>query len=669
MSLSDSRRKPFDRRFPIGAEVGSEGVHFRVWAPKAQRVELELVGTEGDAARFAPLSADASGYHSGLVPGLVAGARYRFRLDGDRSLPDPASRFQPEGPHGPSEIVDPGRYRWRDGAWNGVSRDGLVLYEVHIGTFTPPGTFAAAVEHLPALARLGVTCLEVMPLAEFPGRFGWGYDGVDLFAPYHAYGTPDDLRRLVDSTHELGMGIILDVVYNHFGPEGAYHRDFAREYFHPNRPANEWGETLNFDGPGCEPVREFFQANAAYWIDEFHFDGLRLDATQALDDDSPEHILTAIARTVRQAAGARSTVIVGENEPQNVRQLEPPERGGRGLDALCNDDFHHAAYVALTGTAEAYYGDYAGSPQELISTVRWGWLFQGQFSRWQQKPRGTPARHLDASRFVNYLESHDQVANSARGQRLITQADPGRYRAMVALWLLAPQPVMIFQGQDFGSTRPFLYFGDLGPEIGPKMADGRRTFLKQFPSYANPAYLASFPDPTAEATFRAAQLDTDDRAAGPTWKLYRDLLALRRDDVVFRQRRADRMEGAVLGSEALALRYTGDADECRVLLVNLGRDIYPAPPTEPLLAPPAGQAWSILWTSQDPSYGGRGAPRIEPRRPWRLIGHAAVVLRPVPAPTPAPPVEKSVEGTLPIESDEDIHPDVRRQRFGPSAGV
>jgi maltooligosyltrehalose trehalohydrolase len=653
------------RRLPIGAEVGSDGVHFRVWAPRPRRVEVVLHDGPGRSGRRVPMAPEEGGYHSAFVPGIGAGTLYRYQLDGDATLPDPASRRQPEGPHGPSEVVDPGAYSWRDDGWNGVRRDGLVLYEIHVGTFTPEGTFAAAIDRLPALARLGVTCLELMPVAEFPGRFGWGYDGVDLFAPYHGYGTPDDLRRLVDAAHGLGLGVILDVVYNHFGPEGSYHRAFAEAYLHPDRSPTEWGEALNFDGPDSGPVREFFLANTAYWIDEFHFDGLRLDATQAIDDRSPEHLIAAVARTARRAARGRSVVIIGENEPQNARQLDPPERGGRGLDALVNDDFHHSAYVALTGTGEAYYSEYGGTPQELISAVRWGWLFQGQFSRWAQKPRGTPATHLDASRFVNYLESHDQVANSARGRRLKDESEPGSYRAMVALWLLAPQPVMIFQGQEYGTSRPFHYFGDCAPEIGRMMAEGRREQMAQFPSCASPESAASLPDPTAEATFLAAKLEPDGRDAGPTWELFRDLLALRRDDPFFARRDSQRIAGAVLGPAALVLRYGGDGEDCRLVVVNLGRDVYPAPPTEPLLAPPVGMAWSARWSSEDPRYGGRGSPPLAPRRPWRIAGHSAMVLAPAPDPAPRPPVEKPVSGPLPIERDEEIHPNVRRQRFGP----
>src|SRR5207302_8022588 len=306
------------------------------------------------------------------------------------------------------------------------------------------GTLAAAQQHLPALAELGVTLVEVMPLADFPGRFGWGYDGVDLFAPTRLYGTPDDLRRFVDAAHAAGLGVILDVVYNHFGPDGNYLREFSDDYF-TDRHDNEWGEAINYDGDNAGPVREFMAANAGYWIEEFHFDGLRLDATQQIFDRSNEHILAVIARRVRQAAGGRRTLLVAENEPQEVKLVRPPERGGYGLDMLWNDDYHHSALVVLSGHNEAYYGDYLGTPQEFVSAAKWGYLYQGQRYRWQKKRRGTPTFDLEPDRFVTFTQNHDQVANSGRGLRCAELTGPGRYRALTALLLLGPGTPMLFQ--------------------------------------------------------------------------------------------------------------------------------------------------------------------------------------------------------------------------------
>src|SRR5579862_4024545 len=379
------------RRFPIGAEpVAGGGTYFRVWAPKCKRVFVQF--GEGDLqqnGQEVDLTAEFGGYFSGHIQAAAPGMLYWFKLPNGR-FPDPASRFQPEGPHGPSQIIDPSQFSWHDRDWRGISRSGQVIYELHIGTFTATGTWAAAQQELPELAKLGITTIEVMPVAEFPGRFGWGYDGVDLFAPTRLYGRPDDFRRFVEGAHALGLGVILDVVYNHFGPDGNYLKNFSDTYF-TDRYQNEWGEAINFDGEHCEPVREFFCANAAYWIDEFHLDGLRLDATQQMFDASPENIHIALVRSVRKAAGARSTFVVAENEPQNATLVRPVDQGGYGLDAIWNDDWHHSAMVALSGHAEAYYSDFKGSPQEFISAAKWGFLYQGQRSRWQKKTRGSAA--------------------------------------------------------------------------------------------------------------------------------------------------------------------------------------------------------------------------------------------------------------------------------------
>jgi maltooligosyltrehalose trehalohydrolase len=387
--MSDIRR-----RLPVGAEVvPGRGVHFRVWAPIRKAVEVVL----GDGRTF-PLAAEPGGYFSGLVEGIGDGARYRLRLDGgDFLYPDPAARFSPEGPHGPSQVIDPTRFRWTDHDWKGVPETGQVLYEMHVGTFTPEGTWAAAAERLPELADLGITAIEMMPVAEFPGKFGWGYDGVQVFAPTRLYGTPDDLRAFVDRAHALGLGVILDVVYNHFGPDGNYIRAFAPQFL-SERHKTEWGEPFNFDGPDAGPVREFFVSNAGYWIDEFHLDGLRLDATQAIFDDSPEYVVTAIARRVREAARGRSTFVMAENEPQDANLVRPAEAGGSGLNAIWNDDLHHAARVALTGKNEGYFTDYLGTPQELISAAKWGFLYQGQQYRWHRRRRGKPSPGTGSSR-------------------------------------------------------------------------------------------------------------------------------------------------------------------------------------------------------------------------------------------------------------------------------
>ncbi|HEX5446844.1 MAG TPA: alpha-amylase family glycosyl hydrolase, partial [Pirellulales bacterium] len=399
------------RRLPIGAEVQpGGGVHFRVWAPRREKAEVVLLppcGQTGGVVAQYELEREPGGYFAGLVAAACSGTHYYYRLDGESQLyPDPASRFQPEGSAGPSLIIDPAQYAWHDADWPGCKLHGQIIYEMHIGTFTRTGSWAAATEELAELADLGVTLLEVMPVAEFPGRFGWGYDGVDLFAPTRLYGRPDDFRAFVDRAHQLGLGVLLDVVYNHFGPTDNYLGAFSRDYF-STKHHTDWGEALNFDGDNAAAVREFFIANAGYWIDEYHLDGLRLDAVHAIVDDSPDHVLAALTRRVREAAASRSTIVIAENEFQDPRLIEPVERGGYGLDAVWSDDFHHAARVAMTGHNEYYYSVYQGTPQELISSVRWGYLFQGQWNERQQKRRGGPAWSLRGEQFVHFLQNHD----------------------------------------------------------------------------------------------------------------------------------------------------------------------------------------------------------------------------------------------------------------------
>lgn len=619
------------RRLPVGAEIQPTGsVHFRVWAPRAKRVEVVLESVRGGQPLARPLEPEAGGYFSGRVADAQAGTRYRYRLDGGNALPDPASRFQPEGPHGASEVVDPGAFRWADDAWHGVSLEGQVIYEMHVGTFTRAGTWEAASRELEELAALGITAIEMMPVAEFPGRYGWGYDGVDLYAPTRVYGRPDDLRRLVDRAHAVGLAVILDVVYNHVGPDGSYFRAYSPYYF-TDRYDNEWGEPLDFDGECSGPVREFFVSNAGYWVDEFHMDGLRLDATQQVFDASKVHVLREITARVRSAARGRGTLVIAENEPQHTALVRPVSDGGHGMDALWNDDFHHTAMVALTGRNEGYYTDYLGTPQELISTVKWGYLYQGQHYVWQKKRRGTPALDIRPAAFVNYIQNHDQIANSGFGVRAHCLTSPGRYRAITALLLLAPGTPMLFQGQEFAASSPFLYFADHKPDLAASVKKGRAQFVAQFRSLATPEAQARLPDPGDVANFERCKLDFEERRRhAAAYALHRDLLELRREDPVFRAQRAGAIDGAVLGEEALVLRFFAADHADRLLVVNFGRDIHFAPAPQPLLAPPPDRAWKTLWSSEDPRYGGSGTPPLDTEEGWRIPGHAAVVLASAP---------------------------------------
>jgi maltooligosyltrehalose trehalohydrolase len=627
--MSDSA---FRRRLPIGAEpVDARTTHVRLWAPRPRRVDVITAGGVRTT-----LAREEHGYVSATIA-AGAGDLYQFKLDEDEKLyPDPASRFQPEGPHGPSQIVDPAMFPWTDAAWSGVPADRQVIYEMHIGTFTREGTLAAAAAQLGELARIGITVIEMMPVAEFDGRFGWGYDGVDLFAPSHLYGGPDAFRAFVDAAHAAGVGVILDVVYNHLGPAGNYLRQFSDWYF-TDRYDNEWGDAINFDGPENGPVREFYLANARYWIEEFHLDGLRLDATQSIHDFSGEHIIRAIGAAARAAAGPRAIVIVAENEPQDTMLVRPIADGGFGLDALWNDDFHHSAMVAVTGRAEAYYSDTRGDAQELVSAAKYGYLFQGQHYDWQRAPRGTPAWGLPRSAFVTFTQNHDQVANSALGLRGHLLTSPGRWRAITALLLLMPGRPMLFQGQEFSASAPFLYFADFDEALNAAVRQGRGEFLTQFPSLVDPGVQAALADPGAMATFERCKLDFAERAShAEAYALHADLLRLRRDEAVFSASPFGGIDGAVLSRSAFALRYFTPNGDDRVLVVNLGAELTRGSIAEPLLAPvlPASGTrtdWTVRWSSESAQYGGLGTADPWPDGCWRIPAECALFLRPGPA--------------------------------------
>jgi maltooligosyltrehalose trehalohydrolase len=609
--------------------VTDDGVGFRVWAPAHEEVAVVC-----DAGQF-PLEGERGGYFSGVIKDARAGTRYKYRLGNAGEFPDPVSRFQPEGPHGPSEVIDPGAFVWTDSAWQGVPLERAVIYEMHIGTFTDEGSWRAATAVLPELKKTGITVIEVMPVAEFTGRFGWGYDGVQLFAPTRLYGRPDDFRHFVDTAHSLGMAVILDVVYNHLGADGNYLAAYSPTYF-SNKYSTDWGDAINFDLRGCEPVREFFISNAGYWMQEYHLDGLRLDATQNIYDDSDPHILVEVARRVREAAPGRVTLLVGENEPQNTTLVRPEENGGYGLDALWNDDLHHSAVVALTGKSDAYYTDYSGSAQEFVSAAKFGFLYQGQRYKWQKKRRGTSTRGLKPSAFVTFIENHDQVANSAWGDRIHHVASPGKHRAMTAFILLGPGTPMLFQGQEFGSSRRFRYFADVPEKLCDLVREGRKEFLRQWRSIRTSEMSEAIEDPCTLQAFEQSKLDQSERERHlAIYSLHIDLLKLRREDPVFSNWSGVEFDGAVLTSEAFVLRAFGDGQSDRLLIVNLGRDLHLNPAPEPLLAPPADCQWNVLFSTDDPRYGGVGTAPLETEENWRIPGNAAVAMQPGPQAKPA----------------------------------
>ena len=584
-----------------------------------------------DGGKRIVLNKSSDGYFAGSDREVPVGVRYRFEVDDTGPWPDPCSRYQPDGPHGAS-LLTADDYPWEDSDWRGIALKGQVLYELHIGTFTPEGTFAAAIGKLPHLAALGVTAIELLPVAECPGKFNWGYDGVQLWAPYHVYGAPGELKRFVDRAHANGIGVILDVVYNHIGPDGNYLQKFSAHYFSA-RYHTDWGAALNFDGEHSHGTRDFVVGNAMYWMREFHLDGLRLDATQSIFDSSTPHILTELIQQARIAAGSRSIVVIAENEPQRGEHLLPPERGGYGLDGMWNDDFHHSARVALTGSRDGYFHDYSGRAQELLSAIKRGFLYQGQFYSWQKQCRGSPLRGLPAWSCIHFLQNHDQVGNTFMGDRVHRFGAPDRYRALTALLLLGPQTPMLFMGQEFTSSRRFKFFADHNRKLRQLVHAGRRKFLTQFSSYASSAVQALLPDPAAMESFTESKLDWGEATThADSLQLHADLLRLRREDPVISQQRREAIDGATLSERAFVVRWFDDEHGDRLLVVNLDTQLDSPTLAEPLLAPPVGCGWVTVWSSDHPQYGGTGSvDPVDADGRWYFAANSAALLRSAPS--------------------------------------
>jgi maltooligosyltrehalose trehalohydrolase len=501
-------------------------------------------------------------------------------------------------------VVDPGAFAWSDAGWPGLGPDGLVIYECHVGTMTPEGTFRALIGELPELKRLGVTALELMPVAECPGRRNWGYDGVDLFAPSRNYGRPEDFKELVDEAHRLGLGVLLDVVYNHLGPDGNFLRAFSDHYF-TDRHQTPWGDALNYDGPGSRFVRDFVVDNACYWLAEYHLDGLRLDATHAIVDDSPTHLLAELNDRAR-AATPRRVVLVAEDGRNDVRLVRPRAEGGYGLDGVWADDFHHAVRVLLTGEREGYYADYAGTPTEVARALAEGFVFQGQPSPRTGERRGTPVGDEPARAFVFAIQNHDQIGNRAYGERLHHDIDAGRYAAASALLLLAPQTPLLFMGQEFAASSSFMFFTDHEPELGRLVTEGRREEFKGFRAFADPHLRETIPDPQAEETFVRSRLDLRERDANAgIYRLYGDLLALRRDDPVLAVQDRRAMAVEVLGAQTVVVhRWHGG--EHRLLVANFGPSLG-IDPADPALGGMPRTGATLLLSTAARRYGGTGA--------------------------------------------------------------
>ncbi len=591
-------------QLPLGATLLPDGVRFAVWAPKANRVDVVI--EDAGAPAVHPLASGADGVWSATVPDMSAGARYRYRLDGGATFTDPYSRFQPDGVHGASEVIDPVRFRWTDGGWPGLSADGLVIYELHVGTMTPEGTFAALIRQLPALKRLGVTAIELMPVAQCPGRWNWGYDGVDLFAPSHNYGRPDDLKRLVNAAHRAGLGVLLDVVYNHLGPDGNYLRMFSYDYF-TDRHTTLWGDALNYDGPNNRFVRDYVIDNACYWLAEYHVDGLRLDATDAIIDDSPTHLLAELSDRARAAAG-RPVVLFAEEARNDVRTIRRRDQGGYGITGVWADDFHHAVRVFLTGEREGYYTSYQGTLPEIATALEQGFIFQGQPSPRDGKQRGTAVTDEPATGFVFCIQNHDQIGNRAYGERLHHDIDVERYHVSSALLLMVPETPLLFTGQEFRASASFMFFTDHQPELGRRVTEGRREEFKGFRAFADPHLRAAIPDPQADETFLRSKLDLNERRVNATTlRLYRDLLALRRSDPVLQVQDRERTRAVDAGAEILAL-HRWHSDDHRLVIANFGPSVGIRIADQPVLADLSLDRPKLLFSTADRRYGGAGQP-------------------------------------------------------------
>jgi maltooligosyltrehalose trehalohydrolase len=610
----------------LGAWLVSGGTHFRVWAPQARTVEVVLE-SPSSGGRTQPLSKNADGTFTGFVANVVAGERYRYRLDGGESYPDPASRFQPEGVHGPSEIVDPGQFTWNDAGWPGVTLEDLVIYELHVGTFTPWGTFDGVIQRLPYLAELGVTALELMPVADFPGQRNWGYDGVSLFAPARCYGQPNDLRHLVDAAHKHRLAVLLDVVYNHLGPDGNYLGAYSPCWFSTDKPT-AWGPTINFDGPHSAMVRSFYIENALHWIHEYHIDGLRLDATHAIEDRSPQHVIHELAERVRATLDDRSVLLIAEDHRNLATMINSPEAGGWGLDAVWADDFHHQVRRHLAGDSEGYYGDFTGAMADLVATVRQGWFFCGQYARHLDEPRGSDPSGIEPRRFVHCLQNHDQIGNRALGERLHHQIDLAAFRAATVLLLCSPATPLLFMGQEWAASTPFLFFTHHHEELGAKVTEGRRQEFRQFSAFRDPSARSRIPDPQALGTFLASRLQWDERQCEPhasMWRLYRELLGLRRSQPALRSPQRGDFDVARLSDSGLMLLRTCSSAPALCVIV----DFHEGGETLELSWPEGLEGWQPLLTTEDqpfspeplpPEFTFRGAGlEVRFRRPGAII--------------------------------------------------
>jgi maltooligosyltrehalose trehalohydrolase len=581
-----------------GAEVVDEGVRYRTWC-KHDRADALIVDRDGAVLRVVRLAPEADGYFSGIDAAGRAGDLYQYRFGDSQGWPDPASRFQPFGVHGPSMVIDPANYEWQDSAWSAPAYSQLIIYELHVGTFTAEGTYRSAISRLEHLVALGVSAIEIMPLADFPGERNWGYDGVMPYAPSRAYGKPEDLRALVDAAHAHGLAVILDVVYNHLGPDGNYTGVYHSDYTDP-KLHTPWGAALNY---AAAPVRASFAENAPYWMREFHIDGFRLDATHEIADDSPRHILAEIAESVHSLGG----FVIAEDERNEPKLLWPATRNGLGFDGAWADDFHHVVRVMLTGDRQGYYANYEGTLPELAQTLTHGWLYRGQAQKTTGKPRGGDPAEVGPRQFVYCISNHDQVGNRAFGERLGHVVSPAAYRAASAMLCLVPETPMLFMGQEWSAASPFQFFTDHNPELGRLVTEGRRKEFSNFEAFRDPEVRKTIPDPQADSTFTNSKLHWEElhetQHAG-VLMLYREFLELRQTHPAFRNHARENWIATEAAEGIVALLFGRPGEySCAVMIDLLGG--HAAPNLEDArLAPGNGRAWQPLLSSNEARFGG-----------------------------------------------------------------
>jgi maltooligosyltrehalose trehalohydrolase len=584
-----------------GADVTGSGVRYRTWSDK-QEVELTIYDAGGDVLRKLHLHREGGGYFCAIDEFGRVGDLYRYGFGGEKFFPDPASRWQPFGVHESSMVIDPAEFEWTDADFSAPALDDLVIYELHIGTFTREGTFLAAIAKLEHVAALGATAIEIMPVADFPGQRNWGYDGVSLYAPSRAYGHPDDLRALVNAAHAHGLAVILDVVYNHLGPDGNYLSAFHPHYY-SSRHKTPWGDGLNFEKP---EARQFFVENAPYWRNEFHIDGFRLDATHAIADSSPVHILAEITDAIHACGG----FVIAEDERKLPQLLKRTNAGGLGFDGSWADDFHHIVHVALTGEKEGYYGKYAGDPEELARTIMRGWLLPDPGSAARSDEKFLP------SQFVFTVSNHDQVGNRAFGERLGHLTEVAAYRAASALVCLVPQTPLLFMGQEWNSSSPFRFFTDHNPTLGKAITKGRRCEFSHFAAFADPAIRDTIPDPQAESTFSTSKLsweELDDSEHAGIFRLYQECFRLRRAYVTKTNRR---FKTCVLSSTAVAIFFGEEPFDFVVISDLRGSENGSSGSLAAISAQSNSDGWRLVLSSNEIRFGGSkearsDAPRTE----------------------------------------------------------